>query len=63
MGKIDFNSPVVETNFQSCFTEDGSRQLAHMSLTKELLPNEIWCGHHTAKLKFGALETSRDGPG
>ena len=59
LGRIDFNSPVVRPRFESCFTGDGQRELAHMSLTKELLPNEIWCGHHTAKVPFGAVETSR----
>ncbi len=57
---IEYNSPVVRPRFESCFTGNGSRQLAHTSLTKEILPNEIWCRHHTAKLQFGALETSRD---
>ena len=60
LGWIECNSPVVRPHFESCFTGNGPRQLALTCLNKELLPNEIWCGHHTAKLQFGALETSRD---
>ena len=63
LGSIELNSPVVETSFESCFTGTGPTQFALTSLTKELLPDGTWGGHHTAKLQFGALETSRDGHG
>ncbi len=46
------NSPVVQPLFESCFTNDGPRQVARTSRTQGLLPDDSWHDHHTRAVQW-----------